>query len=94
MSEEQTERLGGENNFQARVLAEFAALNDRLTNLEGRIDTLEEKVDARLRETRPIWEAVLSRLDLIESKMYVPGHDMLTRRGEVELLKRRVQHAV
>jgi hypothetical protein len=31
--------------------------------------SLEEKVDARLLETRPIWEGVLARLTAIESEM-------------------------
>jgi len=30
---------------------------------------LEEKVDRRLQETRPIWEQVLSRLDNIETRL-------------------------
>jgi predicted nuclease with TOPRIM domain len=116
MSEDITQNLP--NTFQERVLAEFAALNtrmtsfegrmtsleDRMTSLEGRltsvenhlatvenrltavenhlvslddrvlsIDTrlssLEDKVDARLRETRPIWEGVQVRLTNIESEL-------------------------
>jgi predicted nuclease with TOPRIM domain len=102
MSEDLTQNLP--NTFQGRVLAEFAALNtrltsiedrmtsleDRMTSIEGRmtsvenrlvsvedralsIDTrlisLEEKVDARLRETRPIWEGVQVRLTNIESEL-------------------------
>jgi len=125
MSEEQTERLNNENNFQTQVLAALASLNNsltsglagldarmaaleervsslelkvtrldaRLTSLEERLVTLEEKVDSRLRETRPIWEAVLSRLDLIDSKLNVLGLDMLTMRGEIDLLKQRVPPA-
>lgn len=109
MSEDLTQNLP--NTFQERVLAEFAALNSRMTSFEGRmisledrmtsiegcltsvenrltsvenrlvsvedrvlsIDTrltsLEDKVDARLRETRPIWEGVLARLTNIESEL-------------------------
>ena len=50
---------------------------------------LEERVDARLQEARPIWEAVLSRLELIDSKLHVLNQDMLEMRGEVNLLKKR-----
>lgn len=102
MSEDLTQNLP--NTFQERVLAEFAALNSRMTSFEGRmtsiedrltsvedrltsienhlvslddrvlsIDTrltsLEDRVDARLRETRPIWEGVLERLTKIESEL-------------------------
>ncbi len=37
-----------------------------MTTMNGRLAALEDKVDARLRETRPIWEAVQARLDKIE----------------------------
>ena len=62
MSEEQTDRLEGGTPFEIRVLRELANLNNRLTSLE-------EKVDARLHDTRPIWESVLSRLDTIETRL-------------------------
>ena len=81
MSEDLTQNLP--TSFQERVLAEFAALNTRLTSFEDRmtsledrvlsIDTrltsLEEKVDARLQETRPIWESVQQRLTGVEAEL-------------------------
>ncbi|HEX8282611.1 MAG TPA: hypothetical protein VF588_04620 [Pyrinomonadaceae bacterium] len=89
MSEEQTERFEGGTPFEIRVLRELASLNNRLTSLE-------EKVDARLHDTRPIWEAVLSRLDKIETrldkmeaKLDVFGRDPVDARADVELLKKR-----
>jgi regulator of replication initiation timing len=33
------------------------------------LTALEEKVDSRLRETRPIWEAVLARLGDVETRL-------------------------
>jgi tetrahydromethanopterin S-methyltransferase subunit G len=62
MSEEQTDRLEGGTPFEIRVLRELSNLNNRLTGLE-------EKVDARLHDTRPIWESVLLRLDTIETRL-------------------------
>ena len=62
MSEEQTERFEGGTPFEIRVLRELGGVNHRLS-------TLEERVDARLQETRPIWEAVLLRLDKIETRL-------------------------
>jgi tetrahydromethanopterin S-methyltransferase subunit G len=62
MSEENTERLEGSTPFEIRVLRELANLNHRLT-------ALEEKVDSRLQDTRPIWEAVLARLDSMETRL-------------------------
>ena len=98
MSEENTESFEGGTPFEIRVLRELAALNNRLT-------TLDEKVDARLHETRPIWEAVLSRLDGIEARLEsmdtrlekmdakfdVITRDIMDTRTDVEMLKRRPQ---
>ena len=72
-----------------RLEAKVDRLETRVGGLEGRMAALEEKVDARLQETRPIWEAVLSRLELIDSKLHVLNQDMLEMRGEVNLLKKR-----
>jgi chromosome segregation ATPase len=47
----------------------LTSVEGRLTSLEDRSASLEEKVDARLRETRPIWEGVLERLTAIESEL-------------------------
>lgn len=50
-------------------------IKQRLTALESdnaeiklRLTTLDEKVDRRLQETRPIWEAVLYRLEKLEAR--------------------------
>lgn len=69
MSEENTERFEGGTPFEIRVLRELGNLNQRLNGLDNRLTSLEEKVDARLHDTRPIWEAVLSRLDKIEARL-------------------------
>lgn len=39
----------------------------RVSSIDIRLTELEEKVDRRLMETRPIWEQVLARLDNVES---------------------------
>jgi chromosome segregation ATPase len=69
MSEEQTERLEGGTPFETRVLRELTNINQRLNGLEVRLTELEAKVDARLHDTRPIWEAVLSRLDSMDTRL-------------------------
>ena len=103
MSDEVTGRLNDGGSFEARMLEQFALLREgvnslghRLSGVEARLSTLEEKVDARLRETRPNWEAVLSRLDKIETrldrmevKMDVFTRDVAEARTDVEMLKRR-----
>jgi predicted nuclease with TOPRIM domain len=103
MSEESTGRLNDGGSFESKVLEQFAALREsvnslggrlsgieeRLSSVEVRLSELEEKVDARLRETRPIWENVLSQLEKIDSKLNVLGLDLLDTRGDVEMLKKR-----
>jgi polyhydroxyalkanoate synthesis regulator phasin len=96
MSEEQTDRLEGGTPFEIRVLRELSNINQRLDGLERRLTALEEKVDARLHDTRPIWEAVLSRLgsietrlDRMEAKLNVFSKDLVETRTDVEMLKER-----
>lgn len=60
MSDDHTKRLPNED--MRRVLA-------RLDSIDERLKTLEDKVDRRLHETRPIWEQVLVRLENFEGQM-------------------------
>ncbi len=79
MSEEITHGLP-QRSFEERVLSELSGIRqelgtrltsveERLTSVEGQMTSLEDKVDARLRETRPIWEGVLARLTAIEAEL-------------------------
>jgi chromosome segregation ATPase len=52
----------------------------RLDLLDGRMTALEERVDRRLQETRPIWEQVLARLTQVETRL----GNVETRLGAVE----------
>jgi len=60
MSEDVTQHLP--NDALIQILARFDSLDARLT-------ALEEKVDRRLQETRPIWEQVLVRLTGVEERL-------------------------
>ena len=93
MSEENTERFEGSTPFEIRVLRELANLNRRMDGFESRLTGVEEKVDARLQETRPIREAVLTRLDRIETKLDMFGRDLVEARVDVEMLKKRLSAA-
>ena len=114
MSEEPTDRLEGGTPFEMRVLREFANINQRLDGLERRMDrferrldsvearlaTLEEKVDARLHDTRPIWEAVLVRLDSIDTRLErvddkfdAVASELLDMRTEIKTVKKRLPAA-
>jgi chromosome segregation ATPase len=74
----------------------------RLDSIDARLTTLEEKVDRRLQETRPIWEQVLARLDTLEAEMRtgfrrisremgVVGKDMYELRAAQQDLEVRVE---
>jgi hypothetical protein len=96
MSEENTDRLEGSTPFEIRVLRELTNLNRRLDGLEVRLTSLEEKVEARLHDTRPIWEAVLSRLDSIDARLErvddkfdAVASELLDVRTDIRTLKRR-----
>ena len=60
MSEDMTRQLP--DDALRQILARFDSLDARLT-------ALEDKVDRRLQETRPIWEQVLARLTGIEERL-------------------------
>jgi septal ring factor EnvC (AmiA/AmiB activator) len=62
MSDNPTQQTHDPRSFEERVFARF-------DNLDGRLTALEDKVDSRLRETRPIWEAVLTRLTGVEERV-------------------------
>lgn len=57
-----------ESHFE-RFKNRLDALEGHFTDLNRRLASLEERVDARLKETRPIWEGVLLRLDKIETQL-------------------------
>ncbi|MEK6286588.1 MAG: hypothetical protein AABO57_12680 [Acidobacteriota bacterium] len=65
MSDDVTFQLNGRFD---EVVGLLGKLGDRMEAFEKRQSELETKVDARLHETRPIWEQVLSRLTSIEQR--------------------------
>jgi len=96
MSEETTQDMAA-RSFEERIFARFDGMDARLGRMEARLDGMEarltsqeEKVDARLRETRPIWEAMKVQLDRLESKLDVVAADLLETRTDYALLGKRV----
>ena len=60
MGEDRTQNLPGGD------LGEVLSI---LRSIDGRLTALEEKVERRLHDTRPIWEQVLSRLTAVEERL-------------------------
>ena len=78
MSENLTRQLP--DDAVERILALLTSINSPLVSLEGKVDaldsrltTLEEKVDRRLQETRPIWEQLLSYVEDIKTELTRQG---------------------
>jgi chromosome segregation ATPase len=67
MSEDTTQRLPGGD--LGEILSLLRSIDGRLTTVETRLTALEDKVDRRLHDTRPIWEQVLTRLTAVEERL-------------------------
>ncbi|HKG12992.1 MAG TPA: hypothetical protein VKB12_06625 [Pyrinomonadaceae bacterium] len=90
MSDNPTRETPDSRSFEERVFARF-------DSLDGRLTALEEKVDSRPRETRPIWEAMQADLEIIKGDVAVVKgdlatvkDDLATVKGEVKGINRRV----
>jgi chromosome segregation ATPase len=62
-------RFDGLESRLVSVEGELGSIKERLDTVEEHLTLLDDKVDARLRETRPIWEGVQARLTEIESTL-------------------------
>src|SRR5919206_519480 len=67
MSEDTTQRLPDDG--VRLILARLDSMDARLDSRDARLTALEDKVDRRLQETRPIWEQVLTRLTAVEERL-------------------------
>jgi len=75
---------------QAAMAKNISSLDIRVTTIDDRLMTLEEKVDARLKETRPIWEAVQEQLQRVIEKFDVVLRDIYDVRIDVKIHGRRL----
>ena len=96
MSEDPTQRMPDRRSFEERVLSELAAIRTDIARMDARLTALEDKVDARLRETRPIWENVQERLTTIgatlediQSQLREVVRDLYSMRGRIGRLEDR-----
>lgn len=69
MSEDRTRELPDAPSFEQRVLTLFDRVFTELAEIRARQDRSEEKVDRRLQETRPIWEAVLHEVRALNARV-------------------------
>jgi predicted nucleic acid-binding Zn-ribbon protein len=104
VNEDPTKELPGASPFEQRVLAELAALRSdvaenrnqqmamakHIVALVQRLTSLEERVDSRLKETRPIWEAVQAQIEKLDEKFNLFIRDLYDVRGEIGLHDKRL----
>ena len=76
MSDNPTREIPDSRSFEERVFARFDTLDLRIT-------TLEDKVDSRLRDTRPIWEAMQADLANVKD-------DLASVKSDVKVISRNV----
>ncbi len=76
--------------FRAEFRTEISALNMRLDAVEDRLTTLEERVDMRLRETRPIWEGMQEQLQRLNTKLDIFFGDFNELRAQQAIVLRRM----
>ena len=97
MNDDKTQELPNDNSFEARVLTELAAIRaDQaatrrdIGGLDSRVTSLEERVDARLRETRPIWEATQEGIERLDTKFDNIIRDLYDVRTDIRLHDKRL----
>ena len=56
----------------------------RLERVENKVDSLEQKVDERLHDTRPMWQALNERLDKLENDVKVGFEETGKRLSKIE----------
>ena len=66
------------------------SLEQHVTSIDNRLTSLEYKVDARLKETRPIWEGVQAQLQRVVEKFDVVLRDIYDVRIDVTVHGRRI----
>lgn len=59
--------------------------------LDQRVEALDAKVEARLRDTTPMWEKVVSRLDTIMAEQASQGRRLDSIETELRQLRRRTE---
>ncbi len=77
-------------NDIVEIRTQQAAMAKNIGSLDHRLTSLEERVDARLKETRPIWEAVQEQLQRLSEKFDILLHEFYEVRAEIKIHGRRI----
>ena len=74
----------------AEMRVQQTAMAKNIATLDHRLTSLEEKVDNRLKETRPIWEAVRAQIEKLDEKFTLFIRDLYDIRGDISLHRKRL----
>lgn len=74
----------------AEIRIQQVALAKKIAALDQRLTSLEETVDSRLKETRPIWEAVRAQIEKLDEKFNLFIRDLYDIRGDISLHGKRL----
>ena len=81
----------------AEIRTQQSAMAKNIAGIDERLTSLEETVDARLKETRPIWEAVQAQIEKLDQKFDIVIRDLYDVRGDMALHAKRIsqlEHAI
>ncbi|MDQ3687186.1 MAG: DUF1664 domain-containing protein [Acidobacteriota bacterium] len=90
MNEDTTEQFQDAPNNQLRELIR-EALRDELRDLKQQFAALDEKVDRRLQETRPIWESVRAELAELREEQKLLRADVGDMKTTLRNIERRLR---
>ena len=74
----------------AEIRLQQVAMAKNIAVLDQRLTSLEEKVDNRLKETKPIWEAVRAQIEKLDEKFNLFIRDLYDIRGDISLHGKRL----
>jgi chromosome segregation ATPase len=81
----------------AEIRTQQSAMAKNIAGIDKRLTSLEEIVDLRLKETRPIWEAVQAQIEKLDQKFDIVIRDLYDVRGDMALHAKRIsqlEHAI
>ena len=65
-------------------------MGENLRRLDERLTSLEERVNERLKESRPIWEAIKAQIQRLDERLEAILLDFYELRGELKIHGRRI----
>jgi len=72
------------------IRTQQAAMARNMATIDQRLTALEQRVDERLRETRPIWEAVQEQIQRLHEKFDSVIHELFEVRSDMKIHGRRI----